>query len=99
MKTNLIIIISWIISAILLFPCLFLSMLSMFTIDYHYMFHIWWANNVLNKKYSKEGEKSICICSNGTITCPGCEGEKESQFGKCAGCKGSGVRTCGKCGG
>ncbi len=40
-----------------------------------------------------------CSCDFGVIECPGCSGEKESEFGKCAGCEGTGIRTCGKCGG
>jgi len=40
-----------------------------------------------------------CSCVGGVITCPGCDGEKESEFGKCAGCEGVGLVRCGKCGG
>jgi hypothetical protein len=40
-----------------------------------------------------------CSCVGGVITCPGCDGEKESEFGKCAGCEGVGLVSCGKCGG
>ncbi len=47
---------------------------------------------------SKRDEK-ICTCVDGVITCPGCDGEKESEFGVCAGCNGNGEVTCGKCGG
>jgi len=36
-------IISWLISALILIPCLILSMLSKFTLDYHYQFHLWWS--------------------------------------------------------
>lgn len=42
-------IISWIISSLILYPCLFLSLLSGFKIDYHYKFHLWWGNEVLDK--------------------------------------------------
>lgn len=41
---------------------------------------------------------SSCWCDNGTITCPGCNGE-QSKGGVCAGCHGEGRVTCGKCGG
>jgi len=47
---------------------------------------------------SKQDEK-ICTCVDGVITCPGCDGEKESEFGVCAGCNGNGEVTCGKCAG
>jgi hypothetical protein len=40
-----------------------------------------------------------CTCKSGIITCPGCDGDKESQFGICAGCNGIGMVTCGKCNG
>ena len=40
-----------------------------------------------------------CSCDFGIIICPGCNGEKENEYGKCAGCEGKGIRTCGKCGG
>ena len=46
----------------------------------------------------KSGSGS-CSCSNGIIVCPGCDGEKQSEFGVCAGCYGKGKVTCGKCGG
>jgi hypothetical protein len=38
-------------------------------------------------------------CVDGIITCPGCDGEKKSEFGVCAGCEGVGMVGCGKCGG
>lgn len=41
-------IVSWIISALILFPCLFLNLLSGFKIDYHHKFH-WWYDEVLDK--------------------------------------------------
>lgn len=40
-----------------------------------------------------------CSCNDGVIVCPGCDGEKQSEFGVCAGCTGKGKVTCGKCGG
>lgn len=40
-----------------------------------------------------------CSCDNGIIVCPGCDGDKQSEFGICAGCTGKGKVTCGKCGG
>jgi len=40
-----------------------------------------------------------CSCDNGIIVCPGCDGDKQSEFGICAGCNGKGKVTCGKCGG
>ena len=42
-------IVSWIISALILFPCLFLNLLSGFKIDYHHKFHLWWYDEVLDK--------------------------------------------------
>ena len=48
-KSILIWIVSWIISALILYPCLFLSLLSWFKIDYHHKFHLWWGNEVLDK--------------------------------------------------
>ncbi len=39
-----------------------------------------------------------CSCDDGVIICPGCNGQKESMFGKCAGCIGKGIVMCGKCG-
>jgi len=51
------------------------------------------------KKIIKILNVTNCSCDHGTIVCPGCNGEKESVFGKCAGCKGSGIVICGKCGG
>jgi hypothetical protein len=38
-----------------------------------------------------------CICINGKIMCPGCDGDKKSEFGVCAGCDGFGIVICGKC--
>jgi len=43
--------------------------------------------------------KTACSCVDGIIICPGCDGEKESEFGVCAGCEGVGMVGCGKCGG
>jgi hypothetical protein len=43
--------------------------------------------------------KTAYCCADGIITCPGCDGEKESEFGVCAGCEGVGMVGCGKCGG
>ena len=43
--------------------------------------------------------KTAYCCVDGIITCPGCDGEKESEFGVCAGCEGVGLVVCGKCGG
>jgi hypothetical protein len=43
--------------------------------------------------------KPAYCCVDGIITCPGCDGEKESEFGVCAGCEGVGLVGCGKCGG
>ena len=40
-----------------------------------------------------------CSCDNGIIICPGCEGDKKSEFGICAGCIGVGEVVCGKCNG
>lgn len=48
-KSILIWIVSWIISALILCPCLFLSLLSGFKIDYHHKFHLWWYDEVLDK--------------------------------------------------
>ena len=48
-KSILIMLVSWIISALILYPCLFLSLLSGFKIDYHYKFHLWWGSEVLDK--------------------------------------------------
>jgi hypothetical protein len=53
---------------------------------------------VLNKPEEPKQEKA-CKCVGGVITCPGCNGDKESEFGKCAGCEGVGLVRCGKCGG
>jgi hypothetical protein len=47
MKKNLFWIISWVISALILFPCLVLSILDGFKVDYHHEFHIWWYSKVL----------------------------------------------------
>jgi hypothetical protein len=44
-------------------------------------------------------KKPAYCCADGIITCPGCNGEKESEFGVCAGCEGVGLVGCGKCGG
>jgi hypothetical protein len=38
-----------------------------------------------------------CICVNGKIICPGCDGYKKSEFGLCSGCNGIGIVVCGKC--
>jgi hypothetical protein len=40
-------IISWFISALILWPCLFLNLLSGFKIDYHFRFHQWWGEEFL----------------------------------------------------
>ena len=48
---------------------------------------------------SKQPDEAFCTCIDGVIICPGCDGEKQSQFGVCAGCDGVGMVTCGKCGG
>ncbi len=42
-------IVSWIISSLILYTCLFLSVLSGFKVDYHHKFHLWWYDEVLNK--------------------------------------------------
>jgi hypothetical protein len=42
-------IISWLISAFILIPCLFLSILNGFKVDYHHKFHIWWYDEFLSK--------------------------------------------------
>ena len=42
-------IISWIISALLLFPCVILSVLSGFKFDYHLRFQYWWFDKILKK--------------------------------------------------
>jgi len=47
MKLTLIWCTSWLISATILFPCLFLSLLSEFKIDYHRKFQLWWYNEFL----------------------------------------------------
>lgn len=49
--------------------------------------------------YKKTFRSESCSCNNGIIVCPGCEGEKKSEFGVCAGCLGKDNVTCGKCGG
>jgi hypothetical protein len=48
---------------------------------------------------SKLIKKTAYCCVDGIITCPGCDGEKKSEFGVCAGCEGVGMVGCGKCGG
>jgi hypothetical protein len=48
---------------------------------------------------AKLTNKTAYCCVDGTITCPGCDGEKKSEFGVCAGCEGVGLVVCGKCGG
>lgn len=40
---------SFLISALILYPCLFLSLLSGFKVDYHYKFHLWWYDEVLSQ--------------------------------------------------
>jgi len=40
-------IISWIISALLVIPCMILSLISGFKIDYHHQFHLWWYKKFL----------------------------------------------------
>jgi hypothetical protein len=63
------------------------------------------ASSVRKSKKQKNNRKYVgsdaisCSCDNGIITCPGCDGEKQSQFGVCAGCLGKGKVVCGKCGG
>lgn len=53
-----------------------------------------------NQKNPKTPEKQEqCSCDNGIIICPGCEGDKKSEFGICAGCIGVGEVVCGKCNG
>ena len=42
-------VVSLLISALILYPCLFLSVLSGFKVDYHYKFHLWWGKEVLDK--------------------------------------------------
>ena len=41
--------ISWIISSLILFPCLFLSGLGGFKKDYHFEFHKWWYEKYVSK--------------------------------------------------
>ncbi len=48
---------------------------------------------------AKLTKKPAYCCVDGIITCPGCDGEKKSEFGVCAGCEGVGLVGCGKCGG
>jgi hypothetical protein len=49
LKLILIVIISFIISALIFFPCMLLSLISRFKIDYHHKFHLWWYEEVLSK--------------------------------------------------
>lgn len=49
MKIILVWIISFIISANILIPCIFLTILSGFKIDYHHKFHLWWYGEILSK--------------------------------------------------
>jgi hypothetical protein len=58
-------------------------------------YSLWIPNN----KNIYESMIISCTCKSGIITCPGCDGDKESQFGICAGCNGIGMVTCGKCNG
>ena len=43
---------SWCISALILYPCLILSAITYVfkrkKVDYHYQFHLWWGDKVLN---------------------------------------------------
>ncbi len=41
--------ISWVISALILIPCMILSVLSGFKSDYHHKFHLWWYDEFLSK--------------------------------------------------
>jgi len=43
--------ISWLISAILLIPCLFISLFVGFKRDFHFEFHLWWTKKVLAPLY------------------------------------------------
>jgi len=49
--------------------------------------------------YYIETFKTKSCCDNGIIICPGCDGDKKSEFGICAGCIGVGEVVCGKCNG
>lgn len=49
--------------------------------------------------YYIETFKTKSCCYNGIIICPGCDGDKKSEFGICAGCIGVGEVVCGKCNG
>jgi len=49
MKKTIFWIVSWIISALILIPCEFLSLINGFKTDYHYEFHLWWYEKYLNK--------------------------------------------------
>jgi len=44
---------SWLLSAILLIPCLFLSLCYGFHRDFHFEFHLWWNKKVLFPLNSK----------------------------------------------
>jgi hypothetical protein len=59
--------------------------------------------NIINQKRlettKKPENQEQCSCDNGIIICPGCEGDKKSEFGICAGCIGVGEVVCGKCNG
>ena len=49
MKAQLFWLISWLISGLILVPCLILTVLSGFKIDYHFKFHKWWYIKFLIK--------------------------------------------------
>ena len=49
MKKILVWTISWIISALILVPCVFLSLIYGFKRDFHFEFHKWWGKEVLDK--------------------------------------------------
>jgi hypothetical protein len=40
---------SLLISAFILYPCLFLSLIGGFKVDYHHRFHLWWGKEFLDK--------------------------------------------------
>lgn len=49
--------ISWIISGILLYPCIFLSILSGFKNDYHFKFQKYWYKHIIQQFEEIENAK------------------------------------------